>query len=151
VTDGAREYAAALRERYQAADKVRRGSGIDKALPLKAVTSKRRSREVQSAVTTWVFATIVGDRSAMKLSAKFARQESEEARLARITRRRVPSDRAEAIRRMLSISEAPAESTHQVGERSRSRALLCSDCDRAFTLPMHLGRHRKTKHGDTTA
>lgn len=36
----------------------------------------------------------------MKLSAKFARQETEEQRLARIARKRIPKDRVEAIRRM---------------------------------------------------
>lgn len=92
-----------------------------------------------------------GDRSAMKLSAKFARQETEEARLARITRRRVASDRAEAVRRMLSISEPPAKSLHQVSTTSRGGALVCRDCERAFALPMHLGRHRKTKHRDAAA
>jgi hypothetical protein len=37
----------------------------------------------------------------MKLSAKFARQESEDRRLARIARKRIPKDRLETIRRML--------------------------------------------------
>ena len=37
----------------------------------------------------------------IKLSAKFARQESEQARLARIARKRIPTDRIETIRRML--------------------------------------------------
>jgi rRNA maturation endonuclease Nob1 len=52
---------------------------------------------------------------------------------------------------MLSISKTPTTSTQQGGEKSRSWALRCADCDRAFTLPMHLGRHRKTKHGETAA
>src|SRR5215831_13548601 len=39
----------------------------------------------------------------IKLSAKFARQESEQARLARIARKRIPPDRIETIRRMLGI------------------------------------------------
>jgi len=39
----------------------------------------------------------------IKLSAKFARQESEQARLARIARKRVPPERIETIRRMLGI------------------------------------------------
>jgi hypothetical protein len=68
----------------------------------------------------------------MKLSAKFARQESEQARLARVARRRIPSDRVDAIRRMLN-------------------ALVCPDCNRTFALPMHLGRHRKAKHGRSDA
>jgi len=95
---------------------------------------------------------MIADRYAMKLSAKFARQETEEARLARIARRRVSSDRAEAIRRMLSISGLPAKSAPQESRAGgRGGALLCPDCDRAFALPMHLGRHRKTKHGDAAA
>ena len=97
------------------------------------------------------FGIMLIDRSAMKLSAKFARQETEEARLARITRRRVPGDRADAIRRMLSISEPQAKSAHLVSKASRGGPLLCPDCDRSFALPMHLGRHRKTKHGDAAA
>jgi len=44
--------------------------------------------------------------SEMKLSAKFARQESEEARQARIARRRIRGDRAEAVRQMLGIQAA---------------------------------------------
>jgi hypothetical protein len=39
----------------------------------------------------------------IKLSAKFARQESEEARLARIARKRIPPDRIATIRRMLGV------------------------------------------------
>jgi hypothetical protein len=91
------------------------------------------------------------DRSAMKLSAKFARQESEQARLARITRRRIPSDRAEAIRRMLSIPGTSAESPPPPAKALVVRRLFCPDCNRAFALPMHLGRHRKTRHGETAA
>ena len=97
------------------------------------------------------FGIMVADRSAMKLSAKFARQESEEARLARIRRRHVPSDRADAIRRMLSISEPPAKSPRRVSRTAGSGEVLCHDCKRAFALPMHLSRHRKTKHGNTAA
>ena len=41
----------------------------------------------------------------MKLAAKFARQESEPARLARVGRRRIRKDREEVIRRMLGIPE----------------------------------------------
>jgi hypothetical protein len=82
----------------------------------------------------------------MKLSAKFARQESEEARRARIARRRVSSDRVEAIRRMLGVVEtAPAPPGLSPSE-PRSRSLACPDCERAFALPMHLGRHRKAAH-----
>jgi len=39
----------------------------------------------------------------MKLSAKFARQESEAARQARIARRRIRGDRVAAIRQMLGL------------------------------------------------
>jgi hypothetical protein len=47
----------------------------------------------------------------MKLSAKFARQETEAARLARIGRRRISKEREAAVRRMLSLPDAapPAE------------------------------------------
>ncbi|HEU4370269.1 MAG TPA: hypothetical protein VFV05_18760 [Methylomirabilota bacterium] len=68
----------------------------------------------------------------MKLAAKFARQETEEARLARVARRRIPDERVAAIRRMLN-------------------GLVCPDCDRTFALPMHLGRHRKARHGRSDA
>jgi len=45
----------------------------------------------------------------MKLSAKFARQETEAARLARIARRRISKEREAAVRRMLmSLPEEPA-------------------------------------------
>ena len=43
----------------------------------------------------------------MKLSAKFARQETEAARLARIARRRISKEREAAVRRMLSLPEEP--------------------------------------------
>ena len=45
----------------------------------------------------------------MKLSAKFARQESEQQRLARIARKRVSGDRAEAVRRMLGLDATDRE------------------------------------------
>jgi len=85
----------------------------------------------------------------IKLSAKFARQESEEARLARIARKRIPPDRAETIRRMLGISE----SEHETAERRNGAtgALSCSECNRLFVLPMHLGRHKRAKHGPMNA
>ena len=41
----------------------------------------------------------------MKLSAKFARQETEAARLARIARRRISKEREAAVRRMLSLPD----------------------------------------------
>ena len=87
--------------------------------------------------------TIRADRSAMKLAAKFARRETEEARLARIGRRRVASDRADAIRRMLEIFGSSPAQTESPAADGR---LVCQDCDRSFALPMHLGRHRASKH-----
>src|SRR3954470_25054561 len=101
----------------------------------KATTSRARGAATR---VIWGFGILPVDRSAMKLSAKFARQESEEARLARITRRRVSSDRAEAVRRMLSMSEPPAN-PGQRARTSRVGPLRCPDCDRGFALPMHLG------------
>jgi hypothetical protein len=71
----------------------------------------------------------------MKLAAKFARQETEAARLARIARRRIPEDRADAVRRMLGGIAAGARG-----------AFRCPECDRAFALPMHRGRHVKSRH-----
>jgi hypothetical protein len=41
----------------------------------------------------------------MKLAAKFARQEREPQRLARIARRRIRKDQAEAVRRMLELTD----------------------------------------------
>ena len=41
----------------------------------------------------------------MKLSAKFARRETEAARRARIGRRRIPRERLAAIRRLLDLAE----------------------------------------------
>jgi hypothetical protein len=41
----------------------------------------------------------------MKLAAKFARQEREPERLARIARRRIRGDRVEAVRRMLGLAD----------------------------------------------
>ena len=41
----------------------------------------------------------------VKLSAKFARQEREPQRVARIARRRIPKDRVAAVRRMLGLAE----------------------------------------------
>jgi hypothetical protein len=43
--------------------------------------------------------------SLMKLSAKFARHETEAARLARISRRRISEVRRDAVRRMLGLPE----------------------------------------------
>lgn len=58
----------------------------------------------------------------MKLSAKFARQETEAARLARIGRRRISKEREAAVRRMLSL---PDESTE--GERRSPSAKPARD------------------------
>jgi len=52
----------------------------------------------------------------MKLSAKFARQESESARQARIARRRIRGDRVEAIKQMLGLPES-AEATAPIRPR----------------------------------
>ena len=84
----------------------------------------------------------------MKLSAKFARQESEEARQARVGRRRIRQDQADAVRRMLGLPEegpGPIERRprHQAGNAAR---LSCPHCPRQFTLPMHLGRHVRVRH-----
>jgi hypothetical protein len=80
----------------------------------------------------------------MKLSEKFARQETEETRLARIARRRISEDRADSVRRLFGIdkkSEAAAATA-----RSSERVHVCDRCQRRFSLPMHLGRHMKSKH-----
>ena len=89
----------------------------------------------------------------MKLSAKFARQESEEMRQARVARRRVSLERAEAIRRMLNVPAAPAGVARAPGGvvASAPGDVVCSDCHRSFALPMHLGRHRKAKHDRSDA
>jgi hypothetical protein len=87
----------------------------------------------------------------MKLAAKFARQESEEMRQARVARRRVSLDRAEAIRRMLNVPERPPETPEHRGALAPGRGVVCSDCSRSFALPMHLGRHRKAKHDRSDA
>jgi hypothetical protein len=84
----------------------------------------------------------------IKLSAKFARQESEDARLARIARRRIPADRVEAVRRLLGFPRVE----HRTGQHDdRSKTFSCPHCHRAFALPMHLGRHRKAARHGTTA
>jgi hypothetical protein len=88
----------------------------------------------------------------MKLSAKFARQESEEMRQARVARRRVSLERAEAIRRMLDVPQLPPESRERgVAIASAPGDIVCSDCHRSFALPMHLARHRKAKHEGSDA
>ena len=61
----------------------------------------------------------------IKLSAKFARQESEEARVARIARKRIPPDRVETIRRMLGMSELEERPTLR---RDGATGALSSRC-----------------------
>jgi hypothetical protein len=58
----------------------------------------------------------------IKLSAKFARQETEAARLARVARRRIPADRAATIRRMLGLPEPPAAPDPAPGTKDKGRA-----------------------------
>jgi hypothetical protein len=82
----------------------------------------------------------------MKLAAKFARQETERVRLARIGRRRISKDREAAVRRMLSLPEAPPEIAAAPTTRDVDGLLRCSECARAFKLPMHWARHRNAKH-----
>ena len=84
----------------------------------------------------------------MKLAAKFARQETEPKRLARIARRRIGEDRIEAVRRMLGLPDEE----RSPGRRSRDHEALhelplsCPQCERRFELPMHLGRHQSAAH-----
>jgi hypothetical protein len=79
----------------------------------------------------------------MKLSEKFARQESEPARLARIARRRVSRERADSIRQFLGI---PAHVGKDGTRPAAAPAHACEVCGRRFSLPMHLGRHKKSAH-----
>jgi len=92
----------------------------------------------------------------MKLSEKFARQESEDARLARIGRRRISKAQSESVRRFLGGDDSPKPG------RARRRAarpaadamtgtLACDECGRRFQLPMHLGRHRKWAHNGSSS
>jgi hypothetical protein len=80
----------------------------------------------------------------MKLSEKFARQETEQTRLARIARRRISEDRADSVRRLFGIDKDSAPSA--VGAHATQRSQICDVCQRRFSLPMHLGRHKKSKH-----
>jgi hypothetical protein len=82
----------------------------------------------------------------MKLAAKFARQETERVRLARIGRRLISKDREAAVRQMLSLPEAPPETAAASTTRDVDGLLRCSECARAFKLPMHWARHRNAKH-----
>ena len=85
----------------------------------------------------------------LKLSAKFARQESEEARLARISRKRIPPDRIATIRRMLGVLDPEPQRRQRPGKVTV--ALSCPECSRTFALPMHLGRHKRARHGPNNA
>src|SRR5262245_1276112 len=87
----------------------------------------------------------------IKLSAKFARQESEEARLARISRKRIPPDRIATIRRMLGVLDPNPKPQSRQRPGNVTVALSCPECSRSFALPMHLGRHRKARHGPNNA
>jgi hypothetical protein len=80
----------------------------------------------------------------IKLAAKFARQESEAARLARISRKRIPPDRIATIRRMLGVLDPQPQRRQRPGKVLV--ALSCPECSRTFALPMHLGRHRRARH-----
>ena len=82
----------------------------------------------------------------MKLSEKFARQESEDARLARIGRRRISKAQSQAVRRFLGDHQKPKKPARAVRVAVSDGPLQCEDCGRRFTLPMHLGRHRKSAH-----
>jgi hypothetical protein len=88
---------------------------------------------------------LVLSKSGMKLSAKFARQESEEARLARIGRRRISKAQSESVRRFLG-DQKPAKPVRAARVAVTDGPLQCDECGRRFTLPMHLGRHRKSAH-----
>jgi len=87
----------------------------------------------------------------MKLSEKFARQESEAMRLARIARRRLSADRAKSIRSFLGLSDdTPDNDREATPDHAHARGVdgphVCETCGRRFALPMHLGRHLKASH-----
>src|SRR5262245_3622704 len=88
---------------------------------------------------------LVLSKSGMKLSEKFARQESEDARLARIGRRRSSKAQSQAVRRFLGDHQ-PKRRVRAARVAVSDGPLQCDDCGRRFTLPMHLGRHRKSTH-----
>src|SRR5262249_47056932 len=88
---------------------------------------------------------LVLSKSGMKLSEKFARQESEDARVARIGRRRISKAQSESVRRFLG-DQKPARPVRAARVAVTDGPLQCNDCGRRFTLPMHLGRHRKSAH-----
>ena len=68
----------------------------------------------------------------IKLSAKFARQESEEARLARISRKRIPHDRIVTIQRMLGLVDPEPQVRARLSEGTG--ALSCPECNRTFAF-----------------
>ena len=78
----------------------------------------------------------------MKLSEKFARQESEDARVARIGRRRISKAQSDSVRRFLGDRQPEPARASRVSDGP----LVCDQCGRRFSLPMHLGRHRKWTH-----
>ena len=87
----------------------------------------------------------------MKLSEKFARQESEGARLARISRRRISKAQSESVRRFLGGDDSPKRAraprrAARAAAAATTGPLACDECGRRFHLPMHLGRHRKWAH-----
>jgi hypothetical protein len=90
-----------------------------------------------------------GRKGPMKLSAKFARQEDEETRLARVTRRRVTRDRAAVIRKMLGLTKTRPEQVRRQQSGATDGELLCPECQRRFRLAMHLGRHVSATHHRT--
>ena len=81
----------------------------------------------------------------MRLSEKFARQEDEGTRQARITRKRVSDDRAAAVRRMLGLPDEPDPPKPAPGDPGAAE-LACPQCGRRFKLAMHLGRHLRAAH-----
>jgi len=83
----------------------------------------------------------------MKLSEKFARQENEHTRLARIARRRISQERVEAIRQVFGVEKEVEATAPAVAELPH----VCDLCGRRFSLPMHLGRHKKSKHRASAA
>jgi hypothetical protein len=84
----------------------------------------------------------------MKLSEKFARQETEADRLARIGRRRISTTRLDGVRRFLGLAAHTEPARAVAAPRG---AHVCEACGRRFALPMHLGRHRKAKHEPSAA
>src|SRR5215468_1476447 len=88
---------------------------------------------------------LVLSKSGMKLSEKFARQESEDARLARIGRRRISKAQSASVLRFLGERQ-PKKRVRVARVAVSDGPLQCDECGRRFALPMHLGRHRKRKH-----